>query len=123
VEVLVLDGFHAVREFAQDVIDVYQTRKWFFSNWMLTLMRPFMGKEVSDFMKSFAAPLPDFFAGKMAQGEDWLLYGAPLAMYFHAAPTSDPVDFGVADTYAMLAAEVSGIRNLHDWNRWTDHEV
>ncbi|MGE5391408.1 MAG: nitroreductase family protein [Deltaproteobacteria bacterium] len=109
VEVLVLDGFAAVREFARDVIEVYQAKKWFFSPWMLTLMRPFMGKEVTDLMKSFAAPLPDFFAGKLAIGQDWLLYGAPLAMYFHAAPTSDPVDFAVTGTYAMLAAESLGL--------------
>lgn len=109
VEVLVLDGFAAVREFAEEVIEVYLSKKWFFSPWMLTLMRPFMGKEVTELMRSFAAPLPDFFADKMAIGEDWLLYGAPLAMYFHAAPTSDPVDFAVAGTYAMLAAESLGL--------------
>jgi len=109
VEVLVLDGFAAVREFAQDMVDLFQAKKWFFSPWMMTLMRPFVGKEVSDLMKSFMAPLPDFFADKMASGEDWLLYGAPLAMYFSAAPTSDPMDFGVAGTYAMLAAESLGL--------------
>lgn len=109
VEVLVLDGFAAVREFAGDMIDVFQAKKWFFSPLMITMMRPFTGKEVADLMRSFMAPLPGFFAGKMAIGEDWLLYGAPLAMYFSAAPTSDPMDFGVAGTYAMLAAESLGL--------------
>lgn len=109
VEVLVLDGFAAVREFAEDMVEVFLAKKWFLSPWMLALMRPFMGKEVSDLMKSFAAPLPDFFAEKMSAGEDWLLYGAPLAMYFHSAPTSDPVDFAIAGTYAMLAAESLGL--------------
>jgi len=109
VEVLVLDGFAAVREFAGDMVTLFQAKKWFFSPWMITLMSPFMGKDVADLMKSFMAPLPDFFAGKMAIGEDWLLYGAPLAMYFSAAPTADPVDFAVAGTYAMLAAESLGL--------------
>lgn len=109
VEVLVLHGFERVREFAQDMVAVVQSRKWLFSPLALGIMRPFIGKEAYDLMKTFAAPLPDFFCGKMAQGEDWLLYHAPLAMYFHASPTADPLDFAVAGTYAMLAAESLGL--------------
>lgn len=109
VEILVLPGFARVREFAEDMVGVFKSKKWIFSPIMLGLMRPFIGKEAYDLMKTFAAPLPDFFAEKMALGEDWLLYGAPLAMYFHASPTSDPIDFAVAGTYAMLAAESLGL--------------
>lgn len=109
VQVLVLQGFDRVREFAQDMVAVVKSRKWLFSPLALGLMRPFIGKEAYDLMKTFAAPLPDFFSEKMALGEDWLLYGAPLAIYFHASPTSDPLDFAVAGTYAMLAAESLGL--------------
>jgi len=109
VQVLVLQGFDRVREFAEDMVKVFQSSKWLFSPVVLGILRPFMGKEVYDFMKSFAAPLPDYFSENMAQGRDMLLYGAPLAMYFHASPTSDPVDFAVAGTYAMLAAESLGL--------------
>lgn len=109
VEVLVLSGFAQVKEFTLDMVGLVQSRKWMFSPFMLGLMRPFIGKEAYDLFKTFAAPLPDFFAEKMAMGEDWLLYGAPLAMYFHASPTSDPIDFAVAGTYAMLAAESLGL--------------
>ena len=109
VEILVLKGFAQVREFAQDMVGVIKSKKWLFSPLVLGLMRPFIGKEAYDLMKTFAAPLPDFFTEKMSQGEDWLLYDAPLAMYFHASPTSDPVDFAVAATYAMLAAQSMGL--------------
>lgn len=109
VHITVLHGFARVREFARDMIEVFQARKWIFSPLMLALLRPFYGKEVYDLMKTFAAPLPDFFAEKMAVNEDWLLYGAPLAMYFQASPTADPIDFAVAGTYAMLAAESLGL--------------
>ena len=109
VQVLVLKGFTRVREFAQDMVSLIKTKKWWFSPLGLGLVRPFIGKEAYDLMKTFAAPLPKFFSEKMAQGEDWLLYDAPLAMYFHASPTSDPLDFAVAGTYAMLAAESLGL--------------
>jgi hypothetical protein len=103
VEILVLNGFTRVREFAQDMVGVIKTKKWLFSPLVLGMIRPFIGKEAYALMKTFAAPLPDFFSEKMSRGEDWLLYDAPLAMYFHASPTSDPVDFAVAAAYAMLA--------------------
>jgi len=109
VQVLVLKGFARVREFAQDMVGVVKAKKWWFSPLVLGLMRPFIGKEAYDLMKTFVAPLPDFFSETMARGEDWLLYDAPLAMYFHASPTSDPLDFAIAGTYAMLAAESLGL--------------
>ena len=109
VEILVLNGFTRVREFAQDMVGVIKAKKWLFSPLVLGMMRPFIGKEAYALMKTFAAPLPEFFSEKMSQGEDWLLYDAPLAMYFHASPTSDPVDFAIAATYAMLAAQSLGL--------------
>ena len=109
VQVLVLKGFDSVREFAADMVKVFKSSKWLFSPLALGIMRPFIGKEAYDLMKTFAAPLPDLFSEKMAQGEDLLLYGAPLAMYFYASPTSDPLDFAIAGTYAMLAAESLGL--------------
>ena len=109
VQVLVLKGFDSVREFAVDMVKVFKSSKWLFSPLALGIMRPFIGKEAYDLMKTFAAPLPDLFSEKMAQGEDLLLYGAPLAMYFYASPTSDPLDFAIAGTYAMLAAESLGL--------------
>ncbi|MEN6391093.1 MAG: nitroreductase family protein [Syntrophomonas sp.] len=109
VHITVLQGFARVEEFSRDMTEVFVSRKWMFSPFMMTLMRPFLGKEVYDLMKTFAAPLPDFFAEKWKVNEDWLLYGAPLAMYFQTSPTADPIDFAVAGTYAMLAAESLGL--------------
>lgn len=109
VHITVLQGFARVEEFSRDMTEVFVSRKWMFSPFMMTLMRPFLGKEVYDLMKTFAAPLPDFFAAKWKLNEDWLLYGAPLAMYFQTSPTADPIDFAVAGTYAMLAAESLGL--------------
>lgn len=109
VHITVLQGFARVEEFSRDMTEVFLSRKWMFSPLMLALMRPFLGKEAYELMKTFAAPLPDFFAGKWAVNEDWLLYGAPLAMYFQTSPTADPIDFAVAGTYAMLAAESLGL--------------
>lgn len=109
VYITVLQGFAKVEEFSRDMTEVFASRKWMFSPFMMTLMRPFLGKEVYDLMKTFAAPLPDFFAEKWKVNEDWLLYGAPLAMYFQTSPTADPIDFAVAGTYAMLAAESLGL--------------
>ena len=109
VQVLILQGFDRVREFAQDMVEVFKRKKWWFSPAALGIMRPFIGKETYDLMKTFVAPLPDFFIETMAKGEDWLLYNAPLAMYFHASPTSDPLDCTIAGTYAMLAAESLGL--------------
>ncbi|HPF20839.1 MAG TPA: nitroreductase family protein [Syntrophomonas sp.] len=109
VEILVLHGFNRVREFSQDIVGVFETQKWMFSPPALALMRPFIGKDVYGLMKTFVAPLPKFFSEKMARGEDWLLYDAPLAMYFHASPTADPMDYAIAATYAMLAAQSLGL--------------
>lgn len=109
VEVLVLQGFERVQEFAADVVDMFLNRRWVFSRPAMLLWRVFWGKEGADLMKSFAAPLPDFMNQKRKEGEDWLLYGAPLAMYFYSSPTSDPADPLIPATYAMLAAQALGL--------------
>ncbi len=109
VEILVLSGFKQVNEFSRDMVEVFQKQKWVFSPPVLAIMRPFIGKDGYEMMKTFAAPLPDFFAETTAKGEDWLLYGAPLALYFHCSPTSDPADPLVAASYAMLTAESLGL--------------
>lgn len=109
VEVLVLHGFKQVQEFAEDAVDMLMKNRWVFSAPAMLLWRLFTGKESADLMKSFAAPLPGFLDKKRKEGEDWLLYGAPLAMYFYSSPTSDPADPLIPATYAMLAAETLGL--------------
>lgn len=109
VEVLVLNGFDRVQEFAADFTAYLQRMKWLFSPLVLALWRPFIGKEAYELMRSFMSPLPDVFKEARERGEDWLLYGAPLAMYFHCSPTADPADPLIPAVYAMLAAESLGL--------------
>ena len=80
-----------------------------FSPFFLVLFRPFMAKETYETMKSFISPLISLLVGKNNDGVDWLLYDAPLALYFHTSPYSDPVDPLITATYAMLAAETLGL--------------
>lgn len=109
VEVLILDNKEKVQEFASDVIELIKRSKWFFSPLMRQLLRPFIGKETFETFKSFLYPACNTFVEKQGQGEDYLLYNAPLAMYFHTSPYADPADSLVAATYAMLAAEALGL--------------
>ncbi|MCU0849342.1 MAG: nitroreductase family protein [Spirochaetes bacterium] len=109
VEVLVLEGRDSVREFAGCAVDFMRKIKWLFSPAMLLLMRPFMSREDYDSSRTFLRPVIDFITDRRNSGEDWLLYGAPLAMYFHSSPYSDPVDPVIPATYAMLAAESLGL--------------
>lgn len=109
VSVLVLKGRDKVRNFAFDFADTLKKMKWIFSPFMLKLWKPFMSKEEYEMMKNFIVPLLDFFPEKKEKGEDWILYNAPLAMYFYGSLYADPVDPVIPATYAMLAAESLGL--------------
>lgn len=109
VEILVLNGRDKVNEFTNDIIQYMKSTKWMFSPFMLKLWRPFIGKEQYESFKSFLIPVINLFIEKNAEGIDWLLYDAPLAMYFHTSPYSEPADPLIAATYAMLSAESLGL--------------
>jgi len=109
VEILVLDGRDKVAAFAGDMVDFMAKYRWVFSLPMRMLMRPFYGKEGIELLKTFVIPLIDVVDEKRREGVDWLLYGAPLAMYFYTSAGADPADPLVAATYAMLAAESLGL--------------
>jgi len=109
VEVVVLNGFDKVKEFSDDFVDYANTIKYMFSSPALMLMRPFISKEDAQTLKSFVQPMLKYFVEKKKDGEDWLLYGAPLAFCFHTGPYADPADSHVAATYAMIAAESLGL--------------
>ena len=109
VEILVLQGRKKVRQFANDMVDFMQGQRWMFSPVMRFFMRPFIGKEACEVLANFLIPAIDVFVQKRAEGEDWLLYNAPLAMYFHTSPYADPFDPIIVATYAMLAAEALGL--------------
>ena len=105
VEVLVLNGANKVRNFSNDMISYFSILKRFITPITLWLMKIFMKTSNYKMFKSFIIPMIFFFTKKKEEGEDWLLYGAPLAIYFYNSPYSDPADAYISATYAMIAAE------------------
>lgn len=108
VRLIVFKGREQVREFSFDVIDYFRKIRWMFSNSVVWIWRLF-GKEAYQVMKSFAQPMVRFFMESKDKSQNYLLYDAPLAIYFLASPYSDPADPHIPATYAMLAAESLGL--------------
>lgn len=109
VEILVLDSRDKVSGFVDDMIIFMKRIKWLFSPIMLKLYRPFIGKDHYESFNTFASGAIKAFLSNYDEGEDWLLYKAPLAMFFHASPYADPADPYISATYAMLAAQSLGL--------------
>jgi len=108
VNLMVLKGKAKVREFSFDVIDYFGKIGWLFSPGMMWMWR-LMGKETYQVMKGFGNPLVKFMVETKRKNENYLLYDAPLAMYFSSSPYSDPADPYIPATYAMLAGESLGL--------------
>jgi ferredoxin len=109
VNILVFDNPAKVRKFSRDFCTYLEMIKWLVSGWFLALMRPFWGKDNDALFRNFVRPLISAYTGAMARGEDYVTYGAPVALYFYGSPLCDPADPIVAATYAMLAAESLGL--------------
>jgi len=108
VNLVIFKGMDKVREFSFDVIDYFMKVSWLFSGWMIWIWR-LMGKETYQLMKSFGNPLVKFMVETKKKNENYLLYDAPLALYFSSSPYADPADPYIPATYAMLAAESLGL--------------
>ncbi|HCY40967.1 MAG TPA: nitroreductase [Prolixibacteraceae bacterium] len=108
VQLIVFKGKDKIREFSFDVIDYFNKISWVFSKQFIWIWRLF-GKETYQLMKSFGNPLVNFMVETKEKNENYLLYDAPLAMYFMSSPYSDPADPYIPATYAMLAAESMGL--------------
>lgn len=108
VHLVVIEGKDKVREFSFDVIDYFGKIGWVFSPWLMWMWR-LMGKEAYQVMKSFGNPLVKFMVETRKKNENYLLYDAPLALYFSSSPYADPADPYIPATYAMLAAESLGL--------------
>lgn len=109
VSVLVLEGREKVKTLSTDLLASIKKVRPFISPLSLALMRPFVGREMADSFKSFVVPAVNAYLEQEQNGEDWFLYGAPLALYFYASTVSDPADPIISATYAMLAAESLGL--------------
>jgi nitroreductase/NAD-dependent dihydropyrimidine dehydrogenase PreA subunit len=109
VGLLVVAGRHKVEAFRKDLMDAIRASRWMFSPAFLAVLRPFIGRANHQMMRDFIAPAAAEFLRQDAKGQDWLLYDAPLAIYFYPSPYGDPADASIAATYAMLAAESLGL--------------
>ncbi|MFB3895421.1 MAG: nitroreductase family protein [bacterium] len=109
VSMLVLNSKEKVQAFTADIVQSMKKTKWMFSPAMLYLWRPIVGKEGYQIFKTFVMPLMELIIQKHDEGADWLLYNAPLAMYFYTSPASDQTDAMIAATYATIAAESLGL--------------
>lgn len=110
VGVIVFSGRAKVRIFKERLLIALRKIKWFFSPWVLSLMRPFLGKEAYDSLSSFGSTVTDVYCHpEKYENQDWFLYDAPLAIFFYASAYADPVDPIIPATYAMLAAHSLGL--------------
>lgn len=109
VNVLIINGKEKSRQFAKDFSEYMEGIKYMTSNWFLTLMRPFWGKENDALFRGFLKPLFSAYIDGMKNGDNHINYDAQLLMYFYATPLADPADPIVAATYAMIAAESLGL--------------
>jgi ferredoxin len=105
VGVLVVSGREKVRALRVDLVE------WLVSvrNWLkptIPLTRPFVSKLEYEQMRDFLVPAVDMIRDTE---EDWLLYDAPLFLFFYGCGGADPADPMVAATYAMVAAESLGL--------------
>ena len=90
VEVLVLDSRLKVKEFGSDILNVAKRTRWFFSPIVNKVLRPVMGREYFESVENFIRPAVNIFIEEKAKGNDYLLYDAPLAMYFYCSAYADP---------------------------------
>lgn len=109
VNVLVINSKEKNIEFAKDFCTYLESIKWIASDWFLTLMRPFYGKDLTAMCKDFLRPLLNIYISGMKKGHNHVNYDAPLSIYFYGTNYSDPADPIIAATSAMYAAESLGL--------------
>ncbi|MCC7159070.1 MAG: nitroreductase family protein [Ignavibacteria bacterium] len=109
VGVLVFNSKNKVRKFSFEFIEAVLKMRTYFSPLVLGLMKPFMKKENYELSRDFIVPMLDFFRKSKAENKNYLLYDAPLAMYFYNSGYADPADPLIPATYAMLAAHSMGL--------------
>ncbi|MGE5416108.1 MAG: nitroreductase family protein [Acidobacteriota bacterium] len=109
VHISVLNSKQKVAKFSRDMIAYMKKSAWMFKPPVVWFFRLFMSKADYESTVSFVPPLIDVVGKKIEDGENWLLYDAPLAMYFYCSGFADPADPFIAATYAMIAAESLGL--------------
>lgn len=104
-------GQEEVQRIATEVIRGYEGFLKIFKPWLLTMMRPFVGKAKYDMFAHFVRPLAQMYVRGSREGRDLVFYEAPALLIFHHSPYADTADAMIACTYAMLAAESLGLGN------------
>lgn len=107
--VVIFNSKAAVHSFSFDFIAELKKMKKFFSPFVLALLKPFLKKADYEMSKSFLIPLINMFDKGMSENKNYLLYDAPLAMYFYNKGYADPADPYIAATYAMITAHSLGL--------------
>jgi len=109
VGIAVFQGRDKVRGLAEDTADAYEKILGFFEGLPGRLYRMTMKKTMRRQFDNFILPLARALVEGRKQGVDYVLYDAPAALLFHTSPWSDGADAYIACTYAMVAAEASGL--------------
>ena len=104
-----LQGHDKVQELADEVVNGYRKFLKIFKPWVLTLLRPFIGRATYEQFLHFIRPLAEEYVAYRDAGQDRLFYNAPAVLIFHYSPYSEPSETMIACTYAMLAAESLGL--------------
>ncbi len=106
---VVVRGQQPVRELSGRVVDGYQGMLKFMRPWLLSALRPFLGRTTYQSFRTFILPLGQLLVEARRRGQDYVFYDAPAVLLFHTSPYADRVDAAIACTYAMLAAESLGL--------------
>lgn len=106
---VIIQGREQVRELSYELVEGYEQFLKVFRPWVLTIMRPLMGKLKHQQFRDFLVPLARSYVGAKQRGHDRLFWGAPAVLIFHHSPYAEAADVAIACTYAMLAAESLGL--------------
>jgi len=106
---VMIRGREEVQRLAAEVVKGYEGFLKMFRPWLLSLMRPFVGKARYVMFLHFLRPLAETYVRGHREGRDHVFYEAPALLIFHHSPYADISDAMIACTYAMLAAESLGL--------------
>lgn len=102
-------GREQVQQVAAEAIKGYEGFLKVFKPWLLSVMRPFVGRAKYDMFAHFVRPLAEMYVQAYREGRDTLFYHSPALLIFHHSPYAEATDAAIACTYAMLAAESLGL--------------
>jgi nitroreductase/NAD-dependent dihydropyrimidine dehydrogenase PreA subunit len=106
---VIVRGRDRVQALAEQIVKSYAGMRKIFKPWVVSIMRPFIGKPAAEMFRTLVLPLAEKYVEARAQGKDLLFYDAPAVLLFHHSPYAEAVDAAIACTYAMLAAEALGL--------------